>query len=265
MPEQIKDAVGELEELLSAGDADESKKIEAVNEILKSVRAEAEEGGLADYSSEAIEYTEEMISRALGKTLKIELVGSDMPQVGKVTGALLSAEAGKEISLVLTKLLEGQEPEVSEEYGNGYALDISLYADGESIQPLVPVTIRVGIPASIDQDLPVKVLHYEDGSEEPEILDASVIDGEIEFTTESFSSFIIVNVMEKIKDEGLLGDDPVISADGQGTGMDPAAPDAAAAQSGGSRVVTIVVIVILAVLLLLIGLFLVLKAKKNRA
>lgn len=266
MPDQIKETVEKLENLLLDEDASEKQKLNAVNKILESIQAEAEENGLAEYSPEAIEYTEEAISRALGKKLEIELVGSDMPEVSKVSGALLSAEAGKEIRLVLTKLLEGQEPEVSEEYGNGYAMDINLYADGENIQPLVPVTIRVEIPVSIDSDLPVKVLHYGEGSEEPEILDARVIGGEIEFTTKSFSSFVIVNVMEKIKDEGLLGDDPVISAGGEGIGIDPAAPDAAAPQSGGSnRVVMIVVIVILAVLLLLIGLLLVLKAKKNRA
>lgn len=260
MPKQIKDEVKKLESLLEEG-ASEKQLLEAVNEILESVKA-VEADGLEKYTAEAIEYTEEMISKALGKTLQIEHVGSDVPKVSKASGALLSAGAEKEIRLVVTKLLEDQEPVISTEYGNGYALDISLYADGEKIQPWVPVTIRIEIPKSIDPKVQVKVLHYGEGSEEPEVLDARVIDGQIEFTTPGFSRFVIVNVMEKVAAGDIPADNPAISTGGQASGP---ANLAAATDNGSNNTVVVVVIVILVILLAVIGLYLVLRARRNRA
>lgn len=268
MPDEIQNTVSRLSKLLE-GNASERQKLNAVNQILTAVRELAEKDDLDDFSKDAMEYTEDLISKALNKHLVIEYVGDKVPVVSKVIGALLSVSADKDVTLVVENVEETAAPDVGEEYTNGVALDITLLEDGVAIQPLVPITIRMRLPELIDRNLPVKVLHYADGSAEPEVLDVEIIGDEMEFTTTSFSTFVVVNDADNSEtaddtDAAAPAEEPVedseITTPG---GQQTEAEEDDKSAENGNKTFVIVIVVIVVILAIVVGIIMAIKTKKD--
>lgn len=266
MPDEIKDAVSKLSKLLDRN-ASERQKLNTVSEILEAVRNQAEEGDLEEFAKVAIEYTEDLISEALGKHVLVEYVGDDVPLVSKVIGALLSVAADKEVALVVESVEEAAAPDVSQEFTNGVSLNIKLLEDGVAIQPIVPITIRMQLPELIDKSRPVKMLHYMDGSSEPEVLDVEIIGDEMEFTTTSFSTFVVVNIANNSETSD---DSDAADPAGEPEDVEITAPsgqqkeDLVSSGSGNSPLVIVIVIVVIVVIIaIMVGIILAIKAKKD--
>ena len=130
-----------------------------------------------------------------------------------VIGALLSVDAGKQPTLSVEALDVEKAPEmeeIEEGFTNGFPLDIKLYADDEEVQPNVPVTIRMGIPKGVDRDKDIKVVHF--GKSGKHILDVSIFGDDMEFTTDGFSTFVVVNVESVTTGTELVTADEVADA-----------------------------------------------------
>ena len=179
-------------QILVDEDATLEEKIEAVQEVIDTVKELAEEGKLKEFAKDAIEAIEEDIKEALGIEVEVEHEGDNVPKVKNVIGALLSVDAGKQPKLRVESLGKDNTPKLEDGFVNGFPLDIKLYADDEEVQPIVPVTIRLDIPDGIDKDKEIKVVHF--GKKGTNILDAKVFGDEMEFTTDGFSTFVVVNV-----------------------------------------------------------------------
>lgn len=263
MPEEIKKVAVKLSRLLDRN-ATTKQKLAAVKEIIDVVKDLAEDGKLEGFAEEAIKYTEDLIAEALDKHLKVEYSGEDTPQVNEAIGALISVDADKEAKLTIEVLGEDKAPAVNEKYINGCALDIKLWAGEETIQPVVPVTLRMQLPKSIDKNKAVKVLHFGEGASEPEELAAKVDGDEVEFTTTSFSTFVVVNVAD---DEQAAADEKNEPAEEvqeiSETGGDAEQAPEAPAEKGGNTTVIIIVVVIVVIIALAVGIVIAMKSKKN--
>ena len=263
MPEEVKQAAERLSALLDRN-ATVRQKREAAQAVIEAVKQLAENSNLQGFAEDAIQYAEELISKALNKQVNVEYSGENVPEVSKVIGALVSVDAEKETKLSLVALGEDEVPAINEKYVNGYALDIKLFADEEAIQPVVPVTIRMQLPDSIDKNKEVKVLHFGEGASEPDELEAAIFGNEVEFTTSGFSTFVVVNVADNEQPAEEKDNKPVEEIqEGSEAVEDAGQATEASAEKGSNTTIIIVVVVIVVVIALAIGITIAVKSKKD--
>jgi len=191
IPEAVANVVEQVKTLVDA-DATPEEKVEAVQEVIDTVKELVQSEEVKELASETISSIEETIKEALGIDTKVDSKGDNVPEVKSVIGALLSVDAGKQPTLSVEALGADNTPELEEGFVNAFPLEIKLFADDEEVQPNVPVTIRMGIPSGVDKDKEIKVVHF--GQNGTDTLDAKVFGDEMEFTTDGFSTFVVVNV-----------------------------------------------------------------------
>ena len=154
---------------------------------------------------------------------------------------------------------------INEKYENMCAMDIKLWAAEEAVQPLVPVTIRMQLPESIDKEKSIKVLHFADGESEPEELESTVLDDEIEITAPGFSIFAIVNVADEIQDnQDVNQNDGLADNQEKDNSNSASSSNQISVEKSGNKTIIIVVLVVLLILSLAAGIVAaVVKFKKN--
>jgi len=191
--EILKEMVEELNVLVD-DNATKEEKIQAVKDIIAEVKELVDNGNLEEVLEANVEYMEELFEQAIGRVLDVVNKDNKVPQIKKVIGALIGIDLDKEAKMVFEVVTV---PSMEAKYKNAFAFDAKLFAGSQAVQPLVPVTIRMEVPSSIDKNGKVAVLHYADGAKTPERLAARIIDGMLEFTTPSFSTFVVVNEVEE--------------------------------------------------------------------
>ncbi len=187
LPELVED----LDKLVDEN-ATLAEKTEAAKDIIAEVKGLVEAGRLDEVLEANVEEIEALFKESINRVLNIEKENT-VPEIKAVIGAIIGMDLDKEAKMVFESV---SAPSLDSKYKNAFALDIKLFADDAKVQPLVPVTIRMAVPASIDQSKKVVVLHYADGATTPEKLNASITGGFLEFTTTSFSTFVVANEVE---------------------------------------------------------------------
>lgn len=177
------------------------EKTEAAKAIIAEVKGLVAAGRLDEVLEANVEEIEKLFKEAINRVLKVEK-DNTVPEIKAVIGALIGMDLDKQAKIVFESV---SVPSLESKYKNAVAFDIKLFADGAKVQPLVPVTIRMVAPPSIDKTKKVVVLHYADGATTPEKLDASIKDGILEFTTTSFSTFVVANEVENQSSGGSSG------------------------------------------------------------
>lgn len=191
--EILKEMVEELSVLVD-DKATKEEKIQAVKDIIAEVKELVDNGKLEEVLEANVEYMEELFEQAIGRVLNIVNKENKVPQIKKVIGALIGIDLDKEAKMIFEAVTA---PSLEAKYKNAFAFDAKLFAGDKAVQPLVPVTIRMEVPSSIDKNGKIAVLHYADGAKTPERLAARIIDGMLEFTTPHFSTFVVVNEVEE--------------------------------------------------------------------
>lgn len=194
-PESLKEMVDDLSVLVDEN-ATKEAKVEAVKDIVEKVKEMVKDDNVAELTTSYIEEMEATIAEATGRTLNIISKDEELPTISAVAGAFLGLNPEEDGSIVFETVEEEDIPTMDEKYANGYAFDIQLFEGDDKTQPIVPVTIRMILPKSIDPNAKIVVLHYANGATTPEVLSPTVKDGAIEFTTSSFSTFVITNEVE---------------------------------------------------------------------
>ncbi len=187
LPELVKDL-----EVLVDENATEEEKIEAVKNIIAEVKEVVEAGNTEELTNEIVKEIEGLFEESIDRVLNVVNKENKVPEIKSVIGALIGIDLDKEAKMVFEAVAT---PPLASMYKNAFAFDAKLFAGDVTTQPLVPVTIRMTLPPSIDKNGEVIVLHYADGSTNPEKLDSKIVGSEIEFTTPSFSTFVITNVV----------------------------------------------------------------------
>lgn len=190
--EELADLAAVLKELnngnkVEAGDVvDALGKVtseDAKNELIAATKvAEGEEE--AKISVENIKALANLLSETVTvstKNTSADRVKVSMPYAALATGTNI------EINVADAEMIEG----VTVADGKvGLSLDISLKADNTDVQPLIPQTVEIELPAYFAKDEGKKVTVYHETSSVYDEVD--VIDGKISFETESFSVFTLV-------------------------------------------------------------------------
>ena len=232
LPELVEDL-----EVLVDKNATKEEKIEAVKDVIAKVQEVVEAGNTEELTNELVAEIEDLFAEAIGRVLEIVNKDNKVPQIKKVIGAIIGINLEDEAKMVFEAVTA---PALDAKYKNAFAFDAKLFAGNKAIQPLVPVTIRMEVPSSIDKNGKIAVLHYKDGETTPEKLAAKIVDGLLEFTTSSFSTFVVVNEVEEQSSGGNTGSDSSGSADsntGSNTGSNsgssaPAATPAPSTDTG---------------------------------
>ena len=189
LPELVED----LDKLVDEN-ATLAEKTEAAKDIIAEVKGLVEAGRLDEVLEANVEEIEKLFKESINRVLDVVNKENKVPEIKAVIGALIGMDLDKEAKIVFEAVTV---PSLEAKYKNAFAMDIKLFADDEAIKnPLVPVTIRMVAPPSIDKSKKVVVLHYADGSTTPEKLDVKVVGNELEFTTTSFSTFVVANEEE---------------------------------------------------------------------
>ena len=261
IPEAVETVVEQLQTLVDE-DATFEEKVEAVQEVIDTVIEVVINEEVQELAKEAITSIEQKIKDALGIDTEVECKGKDVPEVKSVIGALLSVDAGKQPKLKVEAKDKGKTAELEElDEGliNGFPLDIKLLADDEEVQPNVPITIRMGIPKGIDKDKEIKVVHF--GKNGKNMLDVALFGEEMEFTTDGFSTFVVVNVESATAGTELA---PADDATAEVTDTENAVSSAVEekAEDNGFTTFIIIVIVVAVLALAAVGFF-VFKNKKE--
>jgi len=211
LPELVED----LDKLVDEN-ATLAEKTEAAKDIIAEVKGLVEAGRLDEVLEANVEEIEKLFKESINRVLEV-VKDNNIPEIKAVIGALVGMDLEKEAKIVFSAVTA---PSLEAKYKNAVAMDIKLFADDEAIKnPLVPVTIRMVAPPSIDKSKKVVVLHYADGSTTPEKLDVKVVGNELEFTTTSFSTFVLANEEENQNTGGSTSGGTTTS-----TPVTPAAP-----------------------------------------
>ena len=261
VPEAIENVVEQLQTLVDE-DASFEEKVEAVQEVIDTVIEVFANEEVQELAKEAVSSIEQTIKDALGIETIIEHKGEDVPEVKTVIGALLSVDAGKQPTLSVEALDVEKAPEmeeIEEGFTNGFPLDIKLYADDEEVQPNVPVTIRMGIPKGVDRDKDIKVVHF--GKSGKHILDVSIFGDDMEFTTDGFSTFVVVNVESVTTGTELVTADEVADATTDNNDTEVSAIEEKADDSGFTPF--IIIVIVIAILAIAVAGFFMMKNKKE--
>lgn len=124
------------------------------------------------------------------------------------------------------------------------ALDIQMMVDGQSKQPETPVTITMDIPEGLNASDNLVVLHYHDGTSDPEKLAVTVKGNTMSFVTGKFSSFVVTREVESYSSgltEPSQSNDPEQSgvSFGEEDNVGPEAPQNVTAVLSGKDMVTV--------------------------
>ena len=149
--------------------------------------------------------------------------------------------------------------EIEEGLSNGFPLDIKLYADDEEVQPNVPITIRMGIPKGIDRDKDIKVVHF--GKQGKNMLDVSIFGDDMEFTTDGFSTFVVVNVESATVGTELVTADEVADVTTDNNDTEESVVEEKADDSGFTSF--IIIVIVIAILAIAVAGFFMMKNKKE--
>lgn len=258
IPEAVANVVEQVKTLVDA-DATPEEKVEAVQEVIDTVKELVQNEEVKELASETISSIEETIKEALGIDTKVDSKGDNVPEVKSVIGALLSVDAGKQPTLSVEALGADNTPALEAGFVNAFPLEIKLFADDEEVQPNVPVTIRMGIPSGVDKDKEIKVVHF--GQNGTDTLDTKVFGDEMEFTTDGFSTFVVVNVESAAAVEEAAPADENVAEE---VADDDATVSAIEEPSDDNGFTTFIIIVIVVALLAVAAAgFFVLKNKKK--
>lgn len=200
LPELVEDL-----EVLVDKNATKEEKIEAVKDVIAKVQEVVEAGNSEELTNEIVTKIEELFEESIDRVLEIVNKNNKVPQIKKVIGAIIGINLEDEAKMVFEAVTA---PTLEAKYKNAFAFDAKLFAGDKAVQPLVPVTIRMEVPSSIDKNGKIAVLHYKDGATTPEKLAAKIVDGLLEFTTSSFSTFVVVNEVEEQTSGGTTGSTP---------------------------------------------------------
>ena len=215
LPELVED----LDKLVDEN-ATLAEKTEAAKDIIAEVKGLVEAGRLDEVLEANVEEIEALFKESINRVLNIEKENT-VPEIKAVIGAIIGMDLDKEAKMVFESI---SAPTLDSKYKNAFALDIKLFADDAKVQPLVPVTIRMAVPASIDQSKKVVVLHYADGATTPEKLNASITGGFLEFASTSFSTFVIANEVENQNTGGNTGSGSTSGSTTTSTPVTPSTP-----------------------------------------
>ena len=144
---------------------------------------------------------EDAIKNHLGSETKITR-GEGVPEL-LIQNALLSADAGKDAVIKADKvnpaqLLAGLE----NKYKGITAYELQIYNGDVKTQLKLPVKVRFQLSSEIDISKKTYVLHFLDETGQYEVLIPTIDNGFIEFITNSFSTFVIVNEKEQDTSSG---------------------------------------------------------------
>ncbi len=112
-------------------------------------------------------------------------------ETGIAVGVTKEAYGGKDITVEIAEVFDGSQF-VTNSYGKIRTWNIKTHLNGELVQPLEPVYIRIPLPADYNANR-IFVYHVNSQTGVSEKLTSEVIDGYICFYTDSFSRFIIVD------------------------------------------------------------------------
>ncbi|MBR2414034.1 MAG: leucine-rich repeat domain-containing protein [Clostridia bacterium] len=136
-------------------------------------------------------------------------------QTGIGVGVTKEAYDGSDITVEIEEVFDGSQF-LTNNYGKFRTWNIKTYLNGEQAQPLVPVYIRIPLPADYNANQ-IFVYHVNSLTNKTEQLDAEVIDGHICFYTDSFSRFIIVDessiIITPAPEDPIEPDDPSENCD----------------------------------------------------
>lgn len=136
-------------------------------------------------------------------------------QTGIGVGVTKEAYDGSDITVEIEEVFDGSQF-LTNSYGKFRTWNIKTYLNGEQVQPLVPVYIRIPLPADYNASQ-IFVYHVNSLTNKTEQLDAEVIDGYICFYTDSFSRFIIVDessiIITPAPEDPIEPDDPSENCD----------------------------------------------------
>ncbi len=175
-----------------------TQKTQTANEVLDMLRDMADSNHMAVISKAELSRAETIVAIALDMEIAYQKGSETLPTVEHMIGAVLNGQAGDTLALALDTVAVEDKPIIDSRYNTGTAVvfDMKLMKNDTAIQPLVPITIRMKVPAGIDKNKTIKVLHYADGAAAPEVLDVVVTDDMIEFEVSGFSKYVIVNVAD---------------------------------------------------------------------
>ena len=195
--------------------AEEIKEISSVEEatlivekVIDALEIPAEVTDLKTVDSEIMSVLKEL-EAAIAQTLgtKVEVVSQDAPVfVQSIENALISMPAGGSlisgVSDADVETLPVPEELSNKQVENAVAIELSLVdMGGNKRQPDVPVVLTFVLPESIDESKEVVVLHYLDETRTKVEVLHTVVDGnQVKAVTNSFSTFVIANVVSTTSD-----------------------------------------------------------------
>lgn len=187
---------------------------DAKNELIVATNATEDEE--AKISEENIKALANLLSGAV--TVSTNNTSSDKVKVS-MPYATLATGSDVEINVADAEQIEG----VTVAEGQvGLSLDISLKANGTEIQPLIPQTVEIELPANFAKGENKKVTVYHKTSDDYREVD--VVGGKISFKADSFSTFTLVGDEIVITEENLAEEVAVVierqkDADGEDTNI----------------------------------------------
>ncbi len=136
-------------------------------------------------------------------------------QTGIGVGVTKEAYDGSDITVEIEEVFDGSQF-LTNSYGKFRTWNIKTHLNGEPVQPLEPVYIRIPLPADYNANR-IFVYHVNSQTGVTENLKCEVIDGYICFYTDSFSRFIIVDessiIITPAPEDPIEPDDPSENCD----------------------------------------------------
>lgn len=199
----------------------EEEKLEAFKQALDDASETLQDleskGRLSDRTSALLRRMEKAVLETFGNITTSVQADSRLKNV-QAAGLGMSAdfESGKiqELRLRFKKPADGIPDDITDKVTNYAAMDITLLADGEEIQPKLPVRVTMDIPAGLEKENLV-LYHYHNG--EIELIRPVISGKQMSFDVWELSLYVAANTKETPKPVS-PGKDSGSDADNQGPG-----------------------------------------------
>lgn len=113
----------------------------------------------------------------------------------------------KAVEVVVSEEIVNANIAFEDEYENYKSYDISLFVDGQTVQPNGKVTVKIPVPATFNAE--TIAVYYVDKNGNKTKLDSKVENGFVIFETDHFSEYVIVDESSKFE-EPVIPEEPTI-------------------------------------------------------